>query len=73
MPEEAEPDALTHLDSPTSSWKRLRANNMQERANREIKRRSSAMQAFPSKKSLLLVVGTVMYDKTETWSASRYF
>ena len=38
--EEAEPDALAYLDLPASHWKRLRTNNVQERANREIKRRS---------------------------------
>lgn len=45
--EEAEPDALAHLDFPPSHWKRLRTNNVQERANREIKRRSRMAQVFP--------------------------
>lgn len=36
--EEAEPDALAYLAFPPSHWKRLRTNNVQERANREIKR-----------------------------------
>lgn len=31
--EEAEPDALAYLGFPPSHWKRLRANNVQERAN----------------------------------------
>lgn len=38
--EEAEPDALAYLDFPPSRWKRLRTNNVQERTNQEIKRRS---------------------------------
>lgn len=38
--EEAEPDALAYLDFPPAHWKRLRTNNVQERTNREIKRRS---------------------------------
>ena len=50
--EEAEPDALAYLDFPTSHWKRLRTNNVQERTNREIKRRSRVVQVFPSEKSL---------------------
>lgn len=44
----AEPDALAHLDFPPTHWKRLRASNAQERANREIKRRSRVVQVFPS-------------------------
>lgn len=44
--EEAEPDALAYLAFPPSRWKRLRTNNVQERANREIKRRSRVVQGF---------------------------
>ena len=40
--EEAEPDALAYLDFPPSHWKRLRTNNVQERANRK----SSAARAW---------------------------
>ena len=50
--EEAEPDALAYLAFPPSHWKRLRTNNVQERANREIKRRSRVVQVFPSERSL---------------------
>ena len=35
-----EHDAPAYPDFPPSHWKRLRTNNMQERTNREIKRRS---------------------------------
>lgn len=71
--EEAEPDALAYLDFPPSHWKRLRTNNVQERANREIKRRSRVVQVFPSESSPLRLVGAVMCDQAETWSGSRYF
>ena len=73
MPEEAEPDALTYLDSRPSPRKRLHANNVQERANREIKHGSSAVQVFPSEKSLVMAIGTTMYNQAETCSASRCF
>ena len=71
--EEAEPDALAYLAFPPSHWKRLRTNNVQERANREIKRRSRVVQVFPSEKSLERLVGAVMCDLDEQWSGSRYF
>lgn len=73
VPEEAEPDALACLDFPPSRWKRLRTNSVQERANREIKRRSRVVQVFPSESSPLRLVGAVMCDQAETWSGSRYF
>ena len=71
--EEAEPDALAYLDFPASHWKRLRTNNVQERANREIKRRSRVVQVFPSVKSLERLAGAVMCDMDEEWQDARYF
>ena len=71
--EEAEPDALAYLDFPPSHWKRLRTNNVQERTNREIKRRSRVVQVFPSTGSLVRLAGAVMCEQDETWQESRYF
>lgn len=71
--EEAEPDALAYLDFPASYWKRLRTNNVQERANREIKRRSRVVQVFPSVASLEGLAVAVMCDMDEEWQDARYF
>ena len=71
--EEAEPDALACPAFPPAHWKRLRTNNVQERANREIKRRSRVVQVFPSERSLERLVGAVMCEQDEQRSASRYF
>ena len=71
--EEAEPDALAYLDFPPSHWKRLRTNNVRERAELDIKRRSRVVQVFPSESLLLRLVGAVICDQAETWSGSRYF
>ena len=71
--EEAEPGALAYLGFPPSHWKRLRTNNVQERAGREIKRRSRVVQVFPSEKSLERLVGAVMCEQDEIWSESRCF
>lgn len=71
--EEAEPDALAYLDFPPAHWKRLRTNNVQERTNREIKRRSRVEQVFPSTGSLVRLAGAVMCEQDEVWQESRYF
>lgn len=70
--EEAEADALAYLDFPPEHHRRLRTNNVQERANREIKRRSRVVQVFPSTKSLLRLVGAVCVEIDEDWSSRRY-
>jgi putative transposase len=71
--EEAEPDALAYLDFPYDHHRRLRTNNVQERANREIKRRSRVVQVFPSRRSLIRMVGAVLSEMDESWSARRWF
>nr|WP_233504156.1 transposase [Collinsella sp. OM06-18AC] len=71
--EEAELDALAYLDFPPSHWKRLRTNNVQERTNREIKRRSRVVQALPSTAWLVRLAGAVMYEQDKMRQEPRYF
>ena len=71
--EEAEPDALAYLGLPASHWRRLRTKNVQERTNRETKRRSRVVQVFPSAASLERLAGAVMCEQDDLWADSRYF
>lgn len=71
--EEAEPDALAYLDFPYAHHIRLRTNNVQERTNREIKRRSRVVQVFPSRKSLIRFVGAILAEIDEQWGERRWF
>ena len=71
--EKAEPDALAYLNFPPSHWKRPRTNNVQERTNRKIKRRSRVVQAFASTASLVRLAGAAMCKQDEMWQESRYF
>ena len=48
--EEAEADALGYLDFPCEHHVSLRTKNVQERTDRELKRRSRVIQVFPSRK-----------------------
>ena len=43
----------------------------QERTNREIKRRTRTVQVFPSVESTIRLVGAVMAEADEDWSARR--
>ena len=71
--EEAEADALAYLDFPYEHHVRLRTNNVQERANRELKRRSRVVQVFPSRKSLIRMMGVVFSEMDEDWAGRRWF
>lgn len=71
--EDAEADALACLDFPYAHHRRLRANNVQERANRELKRRSRVVQVFPPRKSLVRMLGAVFSEMDEDWASRRWF
>lgn len=58
---------------PSSHWKILRTNTVQERTNREIKRESRAVQMSPSTASLVRVTGVVMCEQDEIWQESGCF
>lgn len=65
--EDAEADALAYLDFPREHHIRLRTNNVQERANEEIKRRTRVVGVFPSVESMARLVGSVLIDVNEEW------
>lgn len=71
--EDAEPDALAYLDFPHEHHVRLRTNNVQERCNRELKRRSRVVQVFPSRRSLIRLMGAVLSEMDEEWACRRWF
>lgn len=71
--EEAEAGALAYLDFPCEHHVRLRTNNVQERADRELKRRSRVVQVFPSRKSPIRMMGAVFSEMDEDWAGRRWF
>lgn len=71
--ESARDDAQQYLGLPREHWSRVRTNNVQERANREIKRRYRSVQSFPSRASLLRLVGAVLLGEEDVWAAHRVF
>ena len=66
--EEAEAAAIAYLDSPYAHHKHLRTSNVQERANRELERRSRIVQVFSSRRSLICMLGAVFSEMDEDWA-----
>lgn len=66
-------DALAFMAFPELHWPKIRTNNVQERANREIKRRYRVVQSFPSRESLVRLVGAVMCEEEDAWAHQRAF
>ena len=69
--EDAEADAPAHPDLPCGHHAGLRADDVQERANREPRYRSRVVQVFPSGKSPIGMMGAVFAEMDGEWAARR--
>ena len=66
-------ETLTYMDFPTQHWTRLRTNNTMERVNREIRRRTRAIGAFPDGQSaLMLVCARLRHVAATSWGMKKY-
>lgn len=67
--EDAETDALAYPGFPVERGRRIRADNVQERMNREMKRGPRVVQVLPSPESTLYLAGAVRAERDEDWSS----
>ena len=66
-------DVRNYRAFPKAHWKRIRTTNMVERVNAEIKRRTKVVAAFPSRESLMRLIGSILIDLNEEWvTGNRY-
>ena len=66
-------ETLTHMGFPSQHWSRIRTNNTIERVNREIKRRTRAIGAFPDGQSaLMLVCARLRCVAGSQWGTRKY-
>ena len=71
--ETAASETLTYMDFPREHWRRIRNNNAMERLNREIRRRTRSVGAFPDGRSaLMLVCARVRYMQDSLWGQKTY-
>ena len=66
-------ETLTYMNHPAQHWNKIRTTNLIERVNREIKRRTRVIGAFPDGQSALMLVCTrLRYIAGTDWGAKRY-
>ena len=66
-------ETLTYCDFPYEHWARIRTNNVIERLNREIRRRTRVVGTFPDGKSaLMLATARLKYVADSEWGSRRY-
>ena len=66
-------ETLTYMSSPTEHWPKIRSNNVIERLNREIRRRTRVVETFPDgKPALMLVCARLRYVTASCWGTKQY-
>lgn len=66
-------ETLTYMEFPVQRWHRIRTNNLTERVNREVRRRTRSIGAFPDGNSaLMLVCARLRYVASNDWGQKRY-
>ncbi|MDI6811392.1 MAG: transposase, partial [archaeon] len=67
------PGLMSYTAFPKEHAKRIRTTNMMERVNKELKRRTKVVGAFPNEESLLRLAGSILMDITEEWVTGRKY
>jgi transposase-like protein len=72
---DAAEDVLAHLHFPLEHRRRIHSTNPLERLHKEIKRRTRVVGIFPTRDSLMRMVGTLLAEQDDEWQVSdrRYF
>jgi transposase-like protein len=66
-------ETLSYMSFPREHWRQIRTNNMLERLNREIRRRTRVVGAFPDGRSALMLVAARLRHIAGTgWGTKRY-
>ena len=66
-------ETLTYMEFPYAHWSKLRSNNVLERLNREVRRRTRVVGTFPDGNSaLMLVCARLRHVASKDWGTKRY-
>lgn len=66
-------ETLTYMTFPSEHWAKLRTNNLIERMNREIRRRTRVVGTFPDGNSaLMLVCARLRHVAGTQWGSKKY-
>ena len=71
--EDSVDETLEYMAFPREHWRKIRSNNVIERLNREIRRRTRVVGAFPDGNSaLMLVCARLRYMEHSMWGSKLY-
>lgn len=71
--EEGLEDSLSYHDFPSLDARKVSSNNMLERLNKEIRRRTRVIGIFPNSESYVRLVSIYLMEYSEDWSVGRAY
>ena len=71
----AEDDVLCYFAFPKAHWRQIRSTNPLERLNKELRRRVRVVGIFPTRDSVLRLIGMLLLEQDDEWKVAsrRYF
>ena len=65
-------EVLGYMAFPSEHWKRIRSNNLLERVNKEVRRRTRVVGAFPDRRRAWMLVSARLRDvASREWGTRR--